>query len=237
VAWLARQLWLSGRWLIGAAMGYWATTWGILPLIAATAGLETAGVVRALQNLFTPIVQFNAALNLAILPRIADKVVTAGQQYARSFALYSTALFVALVVIYAGLVMSESKTILSLLYRKPEIAAGAYLLWPLGLAMILEAARQGSSMALMSLNITRPLFMSRLVAISIFVIGVIVLGRIWPAEGILWAYAMSHAAGTALIIYAAFFRLDATSQVPVAASRNRKAAATAPLQPGNSLTR
>ncbi len=217
VMWLARRLWLSGRWLIGAAMGYWATTWGVLPLIAATAGLETAGVVRALQNLFTPIVQFNAALNLAILPRVADKVVTAGQRYARTFAMYSTALFVALVVIYAGLVMSESKAILSLLYRKPEIAAGAYLLWPLGLAMILESARQGSSMALLSLNVTRPLFMSRLVAISVFAAGAIALGRLWPAEGILWAYAMSHAAGTALVMYAAFYRLGTSSHTPLAA--------------------
>lgn len=233
IAWLARQLWLSGRWLIGAAMGYWATTWGILPLIAATAGLETAGVVRALQNLFTPIVQFNAALNLAILPRVADKVVTAGHKYARSFALYSTALFVALVLVYAGLVMSESKTILALLYRKPEISAGAYLLWPLGLAMILEAARQGSSMALLSLNVTRPLFVSRLVAISVFVIAAIALGRMWPAEGILWAYAMSHGAGTALVMYAAFY-LGARSQIPFATARSRK---TEVLQPGNSLTR
>jgi O-antigen/teichoic acid export membrane protein len=225
VLWLARRLWLSGRWLIGAAMGYWATTWGILPLIAATAGLETAGVVRALQNLFTPIIQFNAALNLAILPRVADKVVTAGHQYARSFAMYSTALFVALVLLYAGIVMSESKTILSLLYRKPEIAAGAYLLWPLGLAMILEAARQGSSMALLSLNVTRPVFTSRLVAVSIFAVSALVLGRIWPAEGILWAYAMSHAAGTALIMYAAFYRLGPSSHTPVA------------VQPGSSLMR
>lgn len=237
IVWLARQLWLSGRWLIAAAMGYWATTWGMLPLIAATAGLETAGVVRALQNLFTPIVQFNAALNLAILPRVADKVVTAGQRYARTFAIYSSALFVGLVVIYAGLVLAESKPILSLLYRKPEIAAGAHLLWPLGLAMILEAARQGSSMALLSLNVTRPLFISRVIAISIFAIGAIALGRLWPAEGILWAYAMSHAAGTALIMYAAFFRLGVPSQTPLAADQGSDAAAAAPLQPGSSLTR
>ena len=237
IAWLARQLWLSGRWLIGAAMGYWATTWGILPLIAATAGLETAGVVRALQNLFTPIVQFNAALNLAILPRVADKVVIAGHRYARSFAVYSTALFVGLVLVYAGLVMSESKTILSLLYRKPEIAAGAYMLWPLGLAMILEAARQGSSMALLSLNVTRPLFVSRLVAISVFAIAAVALGRAWPAEGILWAYAMSHATSTALVMYAAFYGLGARSHIPFATARGRKAEVTTPLQPGNSLMR
>jgi O-antigen/teichoic acid export membrane protein len=206
-AWLARQLWRSGRWLVGAAMGNWVTTWGMLPLVAATAGVETAGVIRALQNLFTPIVQFNAALNLAILPRVADKVVTAGQQYARSFAIYSTALFLALVLVYAGAVMSEAKTILALLYRKPEIAAGAYLLWPLGLAMILESARQGSTMALLSMNVTRPFFASRVVAVSVFIVGALALGRIWSADGILWAYAMSHAAGTALVVYAAFYRL------------------------------
>ena len=237
VIWLARRLWLSGRWLIGAAMGYWVTTWGILPLIAATAGLETAGVVRALQNLFTPIVQFNAALNLAILPRVADKVVTAGPRYARSFAMYSTALFVGLVLMYAGVVMSESKAILSLLYRKPEIAAGAHLLWPLGLAMIREAARQGSSMALLSLNITRPVFTSRLVAISIFIAGALALSRIWPAEGILWAYAMSHAAGTALIMYAVLCRPGTPSHAPLTGSRSRNADAAAPLQPGSSLMR
>lgn len=235
--WLARQLWRSGRWLIAAAMGTWATTWGMLPLIAATAGVETAGVIRALQNLFTPIVQFNAALNLAILPRVADKVVVKGPQYARSFAFYSTALFLALVVIYAGLVMSEAKPILSLLYRKPEIAAGAYLLWPLGLAMILESGRQGSQMALLSLNVTRPFFVSRVIAVAVFLVGALALGRIWSADGILWAYAASHAAGTAFVIYAAFSRLSPHAAIPIAPQRARSRSPIAPTQPGNSLSR
>jgi len=203
IAWLGRQLWRSGRWLIAAALGYWLTTWGMLPLIAAMSNIETAGVIRALQNLFTPIVQFNAALNLAILPRVADKVVEVGRHYARSFAIYSTALFTGLVVLYAAIVAAESKAILSLLYRKPEIAAGAYLLWPLGIAMVLEAARQGSSMALLSLNVTRTFFIARVAAVSVFVAGVLTLGKLWGAEGILWANAMSNAAGAALIFIAA----------------------------------
>ena len=236
-AWLARQLWRSGRWLVGAAMGTWVTTWGMLPLIAATAGVETAGVIRALQNLFTPIVQFNAALNLAILPRVADKVVAAGQQYARSFAFYSTALFLVLVLIYAGLVMSEAKTILSLLYRKPEIAAGAYLLWPLGLAMILESGRQGSQMALLSLNVTQPFFVSRVVAVSVFIVGALALGRIWSADGILWAYAMSHAAGTAFVIHAAFTRLGPHSGASLVPQRGRRRETIVRSQTGNSLLR
>ena len=93
-------------------------------------------------------------------------------------------------------------------------------------------------MALLSLNVTRPLFVSRLVAISVFVIGAIALGRMmWPAEGILWAYAMSHLAGTALVMYAAFYRPGAPSHIPFAIARSRKPEAAAPLQPGNSLMR
>jgi O-antigen/teichoic acid export membrane protein len=204
VAWLARQLWRSGRWLVGAAVGFWACNWGILPLVAATAGIEAAGIVRALQNLVTPIIQLNAALNLAILPRIADKVVAVGQKYARSFAIYSTAVFTAMVVVYAAVVLGESKTILALLYRKQEIAASSYLLWPLGIAMIAEAAPQGSSIALLAMNRTRVFFFSRALGVAILLGGAAVLGPTKGAEGILWANAVSHAVGAALLMAAAF---------------------------------
>jgi O-antigen/teichoic acid export membrane protein len=203
VGWLARQLWLSGRWLIGAAVGFWLTNWGMLPLIAAASGVEMAGIVRALQNLFTPIVQFNAALNLAILPRVADKAVASGPHYAKSFAIYSSGLFLVIVLFYTGAVMSEANTILALLYRKPEIVAGAYLLWPLGLAMVAESVKQGSTMALLALNKTRIFFVSRTVAVSIFIVGAWSVGRLWAPEGLLWANALSHAAGSAIVICAA----------------------------------
>jgi hypothetical protein len=78
---------------------------------------------------------------------------------------------------------------------------------------------------------------SRLVAISVFVIGVVALGRMWPAEGILWAYAMSHATSTALVMYAAFYGLGSPSHIPFATARSRKAEAAAPLQSSSSLMR
>jgi O-antigen/teichoic acid export membrane protein len=200
VGWLARQLWRSGRWLIGAAIGYWLSTWGILPLIAATSGVETAGVVRALQNLFTPIIQFNVAMNLMILPRVADKVVANGSRYARSFAIYSTGVFTGLVVLYAALVLSEARAVLEFIYRKPEIAAGAHLLWPLAIAMVLETARQGPSVALLALNRTPIFFVSRVVAVTVFIVGAMSLGRMLGAEGILWANALSHAVGALMFL-------------------------------------
>ena len=202
--WLTRELWRSGRWLAGAAIGFWITTWGLFPIIAAIAGTEAAGLVRALQNLFTPIVQFNAALNLAILPRVADAVVTAGTRYARRFAIYATVGFTSIVIVYAAIVVIEPQQLLTLIYRKPEIAAASALLWPLGLAMILESARQGSSMALLSLRRTQMFFVSRVVGVSVFILGVVVLGRMMGTEGILWANVTSHAVGTGLLMYEAF---------------------------------
>ncbi len=210
VVWLARQLWIAGRWLGGAAIGFWISTWGLFPIVAAMAGTEAAGVVRALQNLFTPIVQFNAAINLALLPRVADKIVAAGHGYARRFALYATAAFTGSVVLYGTLVMLESKTLLTLVYGKPEIAAAAHLLWPLMLAMILESARQGSSIALLAISRTRMFFWSRVIGIGAFVAGAFLLGRALGADGILWANVIAHALGTGvLMIEAARIAADA----------------------------
>ena len=204
IAWLIVQLWRSGRWLAGAAVGYWIANWGMFPIVAAIAGLEAAGILRALQNLFTPIIQFNAALNLAILPRVADKIVVAGERYARTFAVYATAVFTGIVVIYCGIVLAESKLILEVMYRKAEIVTATNLLWPLALAMILDSARQGSSMSLLALGRTRIFFMSRLAGIIVFLGATAALGGAMGFEGVLWANVISHAVGTALILPDAF---------------------------------
>jgi O-antigen/teichoic acid export membrane protein len=222
VVWLARRLWIAGRWLGGAAIGFWISTWGLFPIIAAMAGTEAAGIVRALQNLFTPIVQFNAAINLAILPRVADKIVVAGHDYARRFAFYATAAFTASVVIYGALVMIESKTLLSLIYRKPEIADAAYLLWPLGLAMILESSRQGSSIVLLAISRTQMFFWSRVVGITAFLISALLLGRAMGAEGILWANVIAHMLGTGILMIEA-----ARIRAPDVSTRGMRTAAEA----------
>ena len=204
IAWLIVRLWRSGRWLAGAAVGYWIANWGVFPLVAVIAGLEAAGILRALQNLFTPILQFNAALNLAILPRVADKIVAVGERYARTFAIYATAGFTGIVVIYCGIVLSQSKFILEVMYRKPEIITATQLLWPLALALTIDSARQGSSMALLALGRTRVFFLSRLAGIAAFICATAVLGRTMGFEGVLWANVISHVVGTALILPNAF---------------------------------
>lgn len=205
VVWLASRIWDTGRWLTPAAVVSWIINWGIFPLAAALSGASAAGIIRALQNLLTPILQFNAALHLAILPRIADRVADHGVPYARRFALRATAAFAGTVLIYCAIILATAPFILPLLYGKPEITASASLLWPLALAMLCEASRAASSMSLLAMRRTRIVFVARLISLAVFAAAAFALapGMGMGFPGILWANALGTAAGAVIVMTAA----------------------------------
>jgi len=203
VYWLTVEIWRSGRWLSGAAVAAWISNWAIFPLVAATTGAGTAGIIRALQNLLTPVVQFNAALHLAVLPRIADKVADVGAHYGRRFAWRGTAIFSAIAGGYCAVILVASPLILPAVYRKPEIAAAAYLLWPLALAIVLDAIRQASAISLLANRRTRIVFIARWLALAVFAAAAFVLHALIGFEGILWATAAASATGAAIVLGAA----------------------------------
>lgn len=209
VVWLAAQIWRSSRWLTPAAVISWLLAWGIFPIVAAISGPASAGIIRALQNLLTPIVQFNAALNLAILPRVADKVAEHGESYARWFAIRGTAVFATIALAYCALIIATAHIILPAIYKKPEIAGSAFLLWPLALAIICESARIASSMSLLATRRTRVVFLARLVALAAFVGASVVLGYFMGYVGVMWANALAIAAGTTVVVGAALKRTGA----------------------------
>lgn len=206
VAWLTSQIWSTGRWLAPAAVVSWLINWGVFPLAAVIGGAGAAGVIRALQNLLTPIVQFNSALSLAVLPRVADKVADHGAAYARRFAIRATAIFSSAVLAYCALILATAPVILPVIYRKPEIAASAFLLWPLSLTIICEAARVASSMSLLATRRTRVVLYARLTSLAAFAAAGLVLGYFSGYVGVLWANAAAAAAGTAVVIGAALRR-------------------------------
>jgi O-antigen/teichoic acid export membrane protein len=208
VAWLASQIWKSSRWLAPAAVVSWLITWGIFPIVAAFSGAATAGVLRALQNLLTPIVQFNSALNLAILPRVADKFADYGDAYACRFTLRGTVIFTAVVSAYCGVILAAAPALLPMIYKKPEITLSAFLLWPLSLAIIFEGARIASSMSLLAMRRTRIVLVARLVALVAFAGSGAVLAHYMNYVGILWANVLGTAVGTAIVIGAALRRSD-----------------------------
>jgi O-antigen/teichoic acid export membrane protein len=93
--------------------------------------------------------------------------------------------------------------ILPVIYRKPEITAASYLLWPLALAVICEAMRVASSMSLLATRRTRVVFFARIVSLATFLCGGLALGYLMGFVGILWASAFGSAAGAAVVVGAA----------------------------------
>jgi O-antigen/teichoic acid export membrane protein len=148
-------------------------------------------------------VQFNAALHLAVLPRIADKVADVGAHYGRRFAWRGTAIFSAIAGGYCAVILAASPLILPAVYRKPEIAAAAYLLWPLALAIVLDAIRQASAISLLANRRTRIVFIARWLALAVFAVAAFVLHALIGFEGILWATAAASATGAAIVLGAA----------------------------------
>jgi O-antigen/teichoic acid export membrane protein len=203
VIWLAAKIWSASRWLTPAAVMSWLITWGIFPLIAAVGGAASAGIVRALQNLLTPVVQFNAALNLVLLPRVADNVADRGGSYAQRFARHGTAIFTSSAVIYCAVIIAAAPVILPMIYRKPEIAAAAALLWPLSLTIVCEAARGASSIALLATRRTRIVFLARIAALAAFACAGATLSYLMDYTGLLWANAIGTAVGAAVVMAAA----------------------------------
>jgi O-antigen/teichoic acid export membrane protein len=214
VVWLAANIWSTGRWLAPASVISWLISWGVFPLVAIVSGPSSAGIVRALQNLLTPIVQVNSALNLAILPRVADKVADHGAPYARRFAMRTTTVFSMIGLAYCALILAAAPFVLPALYKKPEIAASAFLLWPLSLGIVCEATRIASSMSLLATRRTRVVFLARLASLTVFAAGGLTLGYAMGFIGVLWANAIGIAVGAVIVIGAALRRAPRDTSPP-----------------------
>lgn len=65
--------WGYGKWVVGSAFVFWLSGSIYVPLIGIFAGLESAGIMRALQNLVLPVNNIFTALSLPLLPWLSAR--------------------------------------------------------------------------------------------------------------------------------------------------------------------
>jgi O-antigen/teichoic acid export membrane protein len=191
--WLARNLWNSGRWLVGASLVFWFINWGAIPIVAIFAGSAPTGILRALQNLFNPVGQLNAALSLPFIPRAAEFVAKSARYRVRHVSLYAGIIFFLISVSYSSLLLAAPKNLLMVLYKKIEIVDAAYLLWPLALVTILDSITTGVGIGLYAVGRMKVFFYARLAGGFIFLLGTVILSPTMGVAGIVWAMAASNA--------------------------------------------
>jgi O-antigen/teichoic acid export membrane protein len=78
-----REHWHYAKWVLGSACVYWFAGLVYLPLVGSFAGLESAGVMQAMQNLLKPLQNVLTAIGLLLLPKISRQRVATGEEGAR----------------------------------------------------------------------------------------------------------------------------------------------------------
>lgn len=80
-----RRHWQYGRWMVGVSLTYWLANSAFPVLLGMTSGLAASGVLRAAENLVSPILQATGALSLLLLPWVAGQTRALGTAYLLRF--------------------------------------------------------------------------------------------------------------------------------------------------------
>lgn len=102
--WLLVRLLRSGTPLSLAAVLYWFSSYGLIPLAASLLGVAAGGAVRMGQNLLTPLVQTIAAISTVVVP-FAAKYIRYGKAADRRVLLLLASAYGILATMYGGLLI------------------------------------------------------------------------------------------------------------------------------------
>jgi O-antigen/teichoic acid export membrane protein len=192
------------RWTLPASLAHALGVHSLPSVLAASAGLPAAAILRAAQNLTTPIFQVQSALGLLMLPRLAAR-------HARAHALTQSVVRFALLLLalsagYCVFVLSFGAQLLALAYGRTVYAGNAWLLDLLLPAVLLSAGSGAFSAGLRAQRAVRAVFWSKAAAgVAACVLGPpLVLA--YGLAGVGWALLCTAAAET-LSAAVFFFRI------------------------------
>ncbi|GIV60639.1 MAG: hypothetical protein KatS3mg043_1728 [Rhodothermaceae bacterium] len=183
--------WRFGKWLLASSILYWASDSIYLPLIGYWAGLEEAGIFKALRNIIFPLNQVVSAFSLLFLPIAAgiwhqDGIIALTKWIKRIIYM-----FVFMTIIYILFVLFYGDFLITILYSNDVYKNYDWILVFLGAAAILESLKQGTSISLTAMEQTRLIFRTRIAGVIVtLVIGIALL--YWMGlRGAVWGYVVS----------------------------------------------
>ena len=196
---ICRHHWSHGRWILGASLANTAGAAALLPVVGYVLGLESAGKLRAVQNVVAPALQATTALGALLLPHMCRQYVGSGISALRA-SLRGAVLGNAILVLGYGLsLVLTGEFLLLALYRDPRIAELYWMLPFFVAASLAMGMSQPVGLALRAVEQPRAIWRSKLVAVVCFVL----LGPplIWNAgmSGVAWCVVLLAAAEAAAL--------------------------------------
>jgi O-antigen/teichoic acid export membrane protein len=193
--------WHYGKWVVGSAFVFWLSGSIYVPLIGIFAGLENAGIMRALQNLILPVNNILTALTLLLLPWLSAKKRTSETKSMRKAANIISGLMILIAIIYMIFPMVAGEWLVNILYGQSKYNNYLWMIPYLGIIVLLNAAGQGFSLSLRSAEYPNALFWSQLgSAIITLTIGILLVWK-YNLLGAMWGNIISAIVALSIVVY------------------------------------
>ena len=177
-----RENWTYGRWLVGSAFLFAATSQLQMVLAAALLGLGAAGVLRAMQIPSLVMTQVITATGLLVLPAFSYDFGRGQIQRLRKRAVIVSAMLVAATIAFVLVLASFAGPLERILFAG-KYAPYAWLMPILALVPVLNGFATGYSVALRASQKPQCDLIANLVAAPVGLISAVLLMRFWGLAG------------------------------------------------------
>jgi O-antigen/teichoic acid export membrane protein len=123
----AREHWAFGRWILAASVAHAVANGLYLPILGVLGGLHQSAVLRALQNLQTPLQQVLASISMVAYPFMSRQVAEQGTGYVRRRGSTFVLLNMALASAYGLTIAAFGRPLLAAIYGSGYYTAHASL--------------------------------------------------------------------------------------------------------------
>lgn len=157
-----QEHWEYSKWVLGSVFVFWLSGTVYIPMTATMINAETAGILKAYQNLLLPFSQVSTSLSLLFLPYIAKKINIYGNNWLKKGVFQAMLIFFSLAIFYSFFLTNFSFTIVSLLYKQDIFLNYLWTIPYWLLTLFLGTANQVLGIFLKSLKMPRIVFQSQL---------------------------------------------------------------------------
>lgn len=152
--------WIYGRWLLASVVVFWLVNLVYIPLVGIILGLDLAGVMKAIQNLYLPVEHSLTAMGLLLLPWLSANRNNRGDQFVLKIAGAVSLIATILALIYLLLMNLFGTFLLGALYNQPLYLSFAHIIPFIGVAAVLQATLFGFALGVRAIEKTKAAFYS-----------------------------------------------------------------------------
>lgn len=213
--------WNYGKWLQFGSIGYWVTNVGYIPLTSQIVGLEAAGTVRAIQNLFLPLGHFFNGIYFFILPRLSGRLKILDQATIKSDVSKTAILFGASSIIYLTTISYFNDFIFTTVYSRSIDEFYKFVVYIIASLFFFDAIKRALSLFLAATRKTRWLMLSRCTGIAVMIVVSWPSTMMFGLHGVVFSMLLSEIF-TVLALAYFMSRLIGDDQVPPLSQTNTR---------------